>query len=169
MTSSRLQSGAHMNDRMLKRRMLSVIPRPGSVVASTARIATRSRITFRTTMRLSVGFGGTEPSRWRSTRAVKPLVGRFAQHQERTFGRHSAERHLHDLVQDVGQRLRRQQRAVHVGEQPNEVAFADRALADLDRDRPHDRPGTVRDLVVLREQILLGHGLLEHQRRLRRT
>ena len=91
------------------------------------------------------------------------LVGGLAQHQERTLGRNGAERHLDNLVQHIGQRLRREQRAVHIGEQTDEMTLADRALADRGRDGPHDRAWTVGNLVVLGEQVLLGDRLLEHE------
>ncbi len=81
-------------------------------------------MTRRTTIRLSVGFGGTS-RRDGGARARQRLVRRLAQHQERALGGHGAERHVDDAVQDVGQRLCAEQRAAHVGEQPDELALAD--------------------------------------------
>ena len=70
MTSLRFQSGAHMNERIFIAWMLPLASRRESYKASFASMATRSRITVLTMVRLIVGFDGIDPSRLRITRAV---------------------------------------------------------------------------------------------------
>ncbi len=115
-----------MNDRMLKRRMLSVTPRPGSVVASVARIATRSRMTVRTTTRLSVAFVGIDAVALPEHARRQRFVSRIAEHQERALGRHRRERHVDDAIQDVRQRLAAHERAADFREQLDQVRVGGR-------------------------------------------
>ena len=105
MTSLRFHSGAHMNDRMLT--IAWMLPAPSSresYRASSASIATRSRMTFVMMVRLRVA-SGVEPSRARRTRAVT------ASSTESRSSRNvrSAGNDLEDQVDDARQHLRQRQ------------------------------------------------------------
>ena len=97
MTSLRFHSGAHMNDRMLtspgccRRR-----PAANRSGASLASIATRSRMTLVTIVRLSDALRRRAVAGAQHARRER-LIGGIAQQQERALGRH----HVEDQVDDA--------------------------------------------------------------------
>ena len=105
MTSFRFQSGAHMNERTCIAWMLLAASSRESYSASLASIATRSRITRFTIVRLNVACCGAEPSRFRMTRARQCLIGRVAQQEKRALGGNDVEDEVDDAGQDLRERL----------------------------------------------------------------